>query len=84
MPAQKIPLATAIAAGLGNGHNSDQDGDNLQIRIGIEPTTGKVGLEFSHPVLKCRMSRDRARALGQAILKAADDALIVTPGGSNG
>jgi len=72
MPAQKIPLATALAAGLGNGHNSDESGENLQINLGVETSTGKIGLDFSHPVLKVRMPRDRARALAQGILAILD------------
>lgn len=64
----------------------DELGENLQIRIGIEVSTGKIGMVFSHPVLKLALSRDRARTLALGILKLVDEpippsTILINPDG---
>lgn len=61
----------------------DYSGDNLQIKVGRGQTTGRIGLEFSHPVSSVRLSQDRARELALGILRLCDaplEATIINPG----
>jgi len=58
-------LASRRRDGEGNEH--------VQVKIGIDLATGKLGLEFTQPIKEIRMEPARARRLAQMILKVCDD-----------
>jgi len=58
------PLASRRRDGEGNEH--------VQVNLGIDVATGKVGLEFTQPIKEIRMEPARARKLAQAILRVCD------------
>lgn len=49
-----------------------RDGETISVQVGLELSTGKVGMVFGKSIKEIRLAPAKAREVGVALIKAAD------------